>query len=69
MKRRAAQRRLRASPTSATEGKTCAHCGWSWAAGSVGQLLCTNPESPYCYDTVPLDLCCAEQAVDPCNGM
>jgi hypothetical protein len=42
--------------------RSCGYCGWSWAAGKKGQLLCMNPESPYCYDIVPADLSCQEQS-------
>ena len=34
--------------------------GWSWAAGKEGQLLCLNPESPFCYDIVPSHLTCPD---------
>ena len=45
--------------------RTCAHCGWSWAAGSKGSLLCLNPESPHGYDVVPGHLSCPEQDPNP----
>ena len=48
--------------------RTCAHCGWSWAAGSEGALLCLNPESPHGYDVVPAHLTCAEQEPNPEQG-
>jgi hypothetical protein len=58
----------RGQPRGSTElcaGKSCGYCGWSWAAGKDGQLLCLNPGSPYAYDIVPVDLACPEQDPNP----
>jgi hypothetical protein len=44
--------------------KTCGYCGWSWCAGNQGTLLCINPDSPHCYDAVPVDMKCGEQDPD-----
>jgi hypothetical protein len=43
----------------------CGYCGWSWASGNAGELLCLNPESPHAYDVVPVDLRCSEQNQNP----
>jgi hypothetical protein len=45
--------------------RICGYCGWSWSAGKDGQILCLNPESPYAYDIVPVDLTCPEQGPNP----
>ena len=48
--------------------RTCAHCGWSWAAGSEGSLLCLNPEAPHGYDVVPAHLTCPEHDPNPAQA-
>jgi hypothetical protein len=45
--------------------RVCGECGWSWAVGKHGQLLCANPESPHCYDVVPVDMRCSQQDPNP----
>jgi hypothetical protein len=53
--------KLKPSPGPHPRERICGYCGWSWAAGKRGQLLCANPESPYCYDVVSVDMKCSQQ--------
>jgi len=61
--RASAYRRLsnRSQDPGAERLRTCAHCGWSWAAGSKGSLLCLNPESPHGYESAEVLFTCPVQ--------
>ena len=57
--------RRESNPQDTLRQGICGYCGWSWSAGKDGQILCLNPESPYAYDIVPVDLTCPEQDPNP----
>jgi hypothetical protein len=58
-------RRNESNPLNPLRQRICGSCGWSLSVGKDGQILCLNPESPYAYDVVPVDLTCPDQDSNP----